>query len=324
MALPKQVQRQIEEVEELERQMQAPVDKDKDTPKMEVVSEDGQTTETEEENTEDLDVAASAEDETPTQPNEPETSEVDWEHKYHRLQGKYDAEVPRLHQQLKDLAAQLEDLREQAKKPAEKPEDTVVEKLVTDADVEEYGKEFIDLQRRIAKEAIQGDLAALKAENAKLKAELDQTGSQVGEVSFEARLHRLVPDFADINNNPEWIEWLDTVDPIIRAPRRAVAQDAFNRGDAEAVAHYVSLFRGNEGAAPVKPDRSSELKRQVQPSKTVSSNAPVSQKGRTYSSADIDGMFRKITEYSSRQQFDKATKLEAEIDAAFREGRVQV
>jgi len=320
MALPKQVQKSIEEVEELEKQMQAPVGKVEDE---ESDTEDGQTTEADNEATED-EVVAEGEEQTPPQSTEPEASKDAWEHKYHRLQGKYDAEVPRLHQQLKELSAQLEELRAKAEKPVEKVEEAVAEKLVTDADVEEYGKEFIDLQRRIAKEAIQGDLAALKAENAKLKAALDQTGNQVGEVSFESRLHRLVPDFAQINNDPEWVAWLDTVDPIIRAPRRAVAQDAFNRGDAEAVAHYVSLFRGDANIEPVKPDRSSELKRQVQPSKTVASSAPASQKGRTYSNADIDRMFDKVVELNSRSKFDEAKKLEAEIDSAFREGRVAI
>jgi len=317
MALPKQVQTSIDEIEELEKQMKAPVDTDAETAEV----EDGQTTEAEEELVEDTEVVAEVDEETPTQTNEPEAAEVDWEHKYHRLQGKYDAEVPRLHQQLRDLSERIEAMQEQ-KPQATKEEETVVEKLVTDADIDEYGQEFIDLQRRIAKEAIQGDLAELRKENAKLRAELDQTGSQVGEVSFEARLHRLVPDFVDLNNDPGWVEWLDTVDPIIRAPRRAIAQDAFNRGDAEAVAHYVSLYRGDAGVEAVKPDRSAEVKRQVQPSKTAASTAPSSRKGQTYTNADIEGMFNKVMMYTNRQQFDEARKLEAEIDAAFKEGRV--
>lgn len=317
MALPKQVQTSLDEVEELEKQMQAPVDED-----VEDTAEDGQTTEAESEEPQEQEVVAvEVEDETPTQTNEPEVAEVDWEHKYHRLQGKYDAEVPRLHQQLRDLSEQVESMQPQETK-ASPVEESVVEKLVTDADVDEYGQEFIDLQRRIAKEAIQGDLADLRKENAKLRAELEHTGSQVGEVNFEARLHRLVPDFADINNDPGWVEWLDTVDPIIRAPRRAIAQEAFNRGDAEAVAHYVSMYRGETGAEPVKADRSSELKRQVQPTKTASSQTPVSSKGRTYTNADIEGLFNKVMMYTNRQQFDEAKKLEAEIDAAYREGRV--
>ena len=335
MALPRQVQKTIEEVEELEKSLQAPKDakkgKEKSTATQEVVQEtltqdaDGQTVDEVEDST-DFEVEP-AEEETPIQPNEPEVSEETWEHKYHRLQGKYDAEVPRLHQQLKDLSAQVDYLRKQAEAEPEvdEVEEAVVEKLVTDADIEEYGKEFIDLQRRIAKETLQGDLADLKAENARLRKALDHAGSQMGEVSFESKLHRLVPDFGEINNNPEWIKWLDTVDPFLRAPRRAIAQEAFNNGDADAIAHFVKLFRTDAGVESVaKPDRSSEVARQVQPSKTATSSAPVSQKGRTYTSSDIDGMFRKVTEFSSRQQFDKAKKLEAEIDAAFREGRVQV
>ena len=140
--------------------------------------------------------------------------------------------------------------------------------------------------------------------------------------SFEQRLHRLVPDFDAVNADPKWIAWLNEFDPLIRGPRKLVAQEAFNRGDAEAVADYVKLFR--EVTAPVEPapQVTEELERQIQPSRSASSTQTASPKGKTYSTADITKMFNKVAQLGNQGKVDEARKLEAEIDAAYMEGRV--
>jgi len=319
MALPKQVAQQLKEIEEIEKQLQAPVSEVPEEP--EAVEEDGQTTD------ESVDEVVAEKPKlvevTPTQPEAEKVSEETWEHKYHRLQGKYDAEVPRLHAQVKELAGYVEQLRNKAEQAPVAPTPTKAERLVTDADIDEYGEAMVDLQRRVAREEIRADLEAIKAENERLKQMLLQTGSQVGEVTFEQRLHRLVPDFDQINNDPQWVAWLDTVDPILRAPRRAIAQQAFTKSDAEAVAHYVSLFRSETGQteAPVSNKRA-ELERQVQPTRTATAKAPSSKVGKTYSRSDVEKMFTKVALLGSQQKHEEAKKLEAEIDAAFKEGRV--
>lgn len=314
MALPKQVRKQLEEIEELEKQLQAPANEVPVEPE-----ESGQTTD------EPLEIIEQPAVETPTQPKESKVPEDTWEHKYHRLRGKYDAEVPRLHAQVKELSGYIDQLRAQTEQKREQPQEPKkAERLVTDAEINEYGEELVDLQRRIVREEIRGELDAIKSENEQLKKMLMQTGSQVGEVTFEQKLHRLVSDFDQINNDPQWIAWLDTVDPILRAPRRVLAQDAFSKGDAEAVAHYVGLFRGETGEPQEQQGRSAkraELERQVQPTRTAA-KAPTSKAGKTYSRSDVEKMFQKVALLGSQQKHEEAKKLEAEIDAAFRESRV--
>jgi hypothetical protein len=104
----------------------------------------------------------------------------------------------------------------------------------------------------------------------------------------------------------------------------AVAQQAYNTGDAEAVAHYVSLFMASvapaETPAP-KDKRQQELELQVQPSKN-NSQSNTQSAAKVYTNAQVEGMFKRVTELHSRGDSTAATKLEAEIDAAFREGRV--
>jgi hypothetical protein len=112
------------------------------------------------------------------------------------------------------------------------------------------------------------------------------------------------------------------VDPLLRAPRSSVAQQAFNRGDAEGVAHYVSMFKQTIAPVEQKADKTEELERQLQPNRGATSAPPTSQKGKVYTNADIEKMFRKATDLGTKGQVDAAKKLEAEIDAAYMEGRV--
>jgi hypothetical protein len=196
---------------------------------------------------------------------------------------------------------------------------------VTDADVEAFGQDLIEVQRKVAREVaaeFRGELDAMRAENEKLREQLTSTGTQVSEASFEQRLYRMVPDFEAVNADPKWIAWLNEVDPLLRAPRSSVAQQAFNRGDAEGVAHYVAMFKQTIAPVEQKADKTEELERQLQPNRGATSAPPTSQKGKVYTNADIEKMFRKAADLGTKGQTDAAKKLEAEIDAAFMEGRV--
>lgn len=317
MALPRQVEAQLRELEALEKQLteaQNPAPADP-APTPAEPPQDPQPAPAEPKPVEP----------TPT-PTEPVVAEETWQQKYKTLKGMYDAEVPRLHADLRDLKAQVDNLRKASEtKPVEPAKPKAAEKLVTDADVEAFGSDLIEVQRKVAREVaaeFRGELDAMRAENEKLREQLTSTGTQVSEASFEQRLYRMVPDFETVNADPKWIAWLNEVDPLLRAPRSTVAQQAFNRGDAEGVAHYVALFKQN--SKPVEPtaDKTDELERQIQPNRSAVSTPPTSQKGKVYTNADIEKMFRKATDLGIKGRSDEAKKLEAEIDAAFMEGRV--
>ena len=317
MALPRQVEAQLRELEALEKQLaegQNPAPADPEPTQAEP-PQDQQTQQAEPKPVEP----------TPT-PTEPVVAEEKWEQKYKTLKGMYDAEVPRLHADLRDLKAQVDSLRKASEtKPVEPAKPAAQTKLVTDADVEAFGQDLIEVQRKVAREVaseFRGELDAMRAENEKLREQLTSTGTQVSEASFEQRLYRMVPDFEAVNADPKWIAWLNEVDPLLRAPRSSVAQQAFNRGDAEGVAHYVAMFKQTIAPVEQKADKTEELERQLQPNRGATSAPPTSQKGKVYTNADIEKMFRKAADLGTKGQTDAAKKLEAEIDAAYMEGRV--
>lgn len=317
MALPRQVEAQLRELEALEKQLaegQNPAPADPD-PQPAEPPQDPQPQPAEPKPVEP----------TPT-PTEPIVAEETWQQKYKTLKGMYDAEVPRLHADLRELKGQVDSLRKASEtKPVEPAKPVAATKLVTDADVEAFGQDLIEVQRKVAREVaseFRGELDAMRAENEKLREQLTSTGTQVSEASFEQRLYRMVPDFEAVNADPKWIAWLNEVDPLLRAPRSSVAQQAFNRGDAEGVAHYVAMFKQTVAPVEQKADKTEELERQLQPNRGATSAPPTSQKGKVYTNADIEKMFRKAADLGTKGQTDAAKKLEAEIDAAFMEGRV--
>ena len=307
MAMPKQVEQQMKELEELEQQLQAPA------PVEETASED-----------QPPEVHAQPTEVTPTQVVEPVASEETWQQKYSTLNGKYNAEVPRLHQQVKELAAQLDAVYQQMQAQQKPKEDTEQSSLVTDQDREAFGDDLIDLQRRVAHEVAgvyEAKMASYEAKIAALEQRLMQTGNQVGEMTFEQRLLRAVPDFDQVNTDPRWIAWLDEVDPLLRGPRRTVASQAYNNADVAGVAHYVNMFKAAHGT-PKQDTRKSELERQVAPSRVNSGTAQAAPQGKTYSMNQWNAAYDRVAQLVSSGKYDEATKLEAELSTAMQQGRV--
>jgi hypothetical protein len=329
MALPKQVQAQLAELEELEKTLEA--QKKPKLVKDEEVKPDEEQLDTEAEVTEEP-VAATPE---PEEAESADTSPTDvadeFEQKYKTLRGKYDAEVPRLHQQVRDLNGKLDELSKSLEAKPEPPTKSK-EKVsyVTDADRAEFGEELIDVQRRVAQEVSQEYTERMEQQDAviqKLQEQLAKTGNDVGEMSFTQRLHSVVPDFAEIDNDERWVAWLNEHDPMLRGPRRDQAAAAFQAGDAEAVLHYVNLFKESISEPETAPrqQRQTELEKQVAPNRSANSvrTQSANQNSKIYSPKEVDNAWTKVRTLNTKGKYADAEKLEAELTAAYMEGRVR-
>jgi len=329
MALPKQVQAQLAEVEELEKTLTAQPETKEKKAKEPEVSEEAEL-DTEAEVTDEAEEAPEPEEAEPADTS-PTDVEDDYKQKYNTLRGKYDAEVPRLHQQVRELTTRLDKLsKEKDAKPAEPTKAKEKVSYVTDADRAEFGEELIDVQRRVAKEVAQDYEDRFEQQEAiirDLQERLQKTGNEVGEMNFATRLHRLVPDFAEVDADERWVAWLNEYDPMLRDQRRVLAQEAFNTGDAEAVAHYVKLFKQTlaepEVESPTRAKRQRELEKQVTPNRSATSVKSNGSAAKIYTEREVQGGWNKIRELTKRGDYAGAEKLEAELTAAYLEGRVR-
>jgi vacuolar-type H+-ATPase subunit I/STV1 len=328
MGVPKQVERDLLQLEEYERSLEAP--------------------------------AAPATVETPTKPVEPQPTEPAepkltavkepkaeptplevWEQKYRTLEGKYQAEVPRLHAQVREMTQSIKDLTEKLSKAPQQPElkPAPQEPLVSAKDVESFGEELIDVQRRVAREVMREYVDPLKSELSKrderiaeLEKTLTKTGGDVATLTFEQRLAMQVPDFEAINTDPKWIAWLDEIDPYTNEPRRVFAEFVYSNGDVAKLKNIVDFYKKTTvpaaAAAPtaddVKRQKQAELERQVAPPRTSTPSAPSQpQNTRIYTEAEMNSLFGKVRQMNIAGKYEEAAKLEAELSEAYMQGRVR-
>lgn len=328
MTLPAQVEQDLREIEELEKQIAAQNQPEVPPEEPETGDADQVTTN----NSDGQETTATGKTSEGEKETAPPPSE-DFKQKYNTLRGKYDAEVPRLHAQVKELTTQVGELtsslnKQQQAAQTEKPQ--TPESYVTDADREEYGDDLIDFQRRVAKEVGQQyeqKIANLEATIDTLQNRMNDTGGQVSDMTFQQKLRHVVPEFETLNTDPQWIEWLDTVDPMLRGPRRAVAQEAYARGDVDAIQHYVQMFKETQAPAQAhQSEKQSELEKQITPSRSTTSTTPAPTnegQGKVYSEAQMDAAWKRVNTLNMSGRYEDAAKLEAELTTALLEGRGQ-
>ena len=170
---------------------------------------------------------------------------------------------------------------------------------LTQKDVDDYGHDVLDLAQRAALHAVSPDLARLEHQNEALSRQLAAEQRRGLYQTLDAQL----PSWREIDNSPQWRQWLLFSDPYNKRPRQALLNDAIAKGDATRV---LSFFRGFLAEAGQPP----------QPQHVPS--APTSK--RTYTRADI-------TRYSDayrRGRIPEAEyqKISADIHAAIGEGRI--
>ena len=277
---------------------------------------------------------AEAQNDIPTETKPaPSATEEKWERKYTVLQAKYDAEVPRLHAQLREMQGQITQLIEakaQAEaKAAQAPEP--VKSVVTEQDKEAFGSDLIDLIER----ATEAKVGTLRDREAKLLEKIEKLEGQLGNVSerqsvstkeqFMMSLSQKVPDWEKWNTDPGFLEWLSEIDPVYGVPRQAALNTAYESFDVTRVSSvfnaYKALVAPKQQAE--KPKANQELQRQVAPSRSRASTAPTTSEANSkiWAQAEIQQFYDEW-----RRGFindTDAARIEAEISAAITEGRVR-
>lgn len=189
-------------------------------------------------------------------PAEPETT--DWQKEYRRLeaahstlQGKYRAEVPRLSQELRELKAQTQSLREQLEASQQPPAKEATQEVL-DKIREEYGPELAELFSKY--------VDATTKEQVKPMAErfehLEQRQQHSDQQRFLAELGHAVPDWQRINADPGFSGddgWLAQIDPMTGRRRQDALDEAAAAQDASRVAAIFQLYQADAGHAPPAP-----------------------------------------------------------------------
>lgn len=172
-----------------------------------------------------------------------------WEHKYHAMQGRYKAAtktIGELQENMTQLGDELvrtqslvhnaprigDGVQPLAPQPVRNPQ-------ITDADVQNYGPEIIDLVRRAASEVVGDAVAPLREDTTQIRQTLQKTAKQ-GVVDS---LSDAVPNWQAINRDPEFKRWLSLPDVYSGVVKGVLLNQAVKAADApRAIAFFKSFL----------------------------------------------------------------------------------
>lgn len=287
-----------------------------------------------------------------------------WEQKYKVLQGKYNAEVPRLQTKVRDQDEAIRQLRDQltatqnllaslsaqrGSAPADEPPTARTPaqpmKLVKDEEVREFGADLIDVMRRVVREEA-AQLVPTEVERrvapvaqrvdqvAQVTTNVAQRVAQSDQQTVLTMLDQQVPKWRELNEDQGFLDWLDQIDPFSGYKRGALLQQAYKAHDGPRV---VAFFNGylKEHAAVTLPASSAApapagvpqktLDKFVAPGtpKTGAAGAPDGSGKRVWSRAEIGKFYADVQAGRFKTRPEEQKKLEADIFAAQREGRIR-
>ena len=289
------------------------------------------------------------------------SAEPDPDHKYKVLQGKYNAEVPRLQRQLKDSIASNDELRQRVNNtesmlaamqttaaaaiPAAAPADvpTSAPSGITEEERIQFGPDLIDVIERVAEAKIQPGITAARLDAVDQRFQkVEQNASHLHQsVAVSDRdktidaLEAAVPDWEKQNENEDFLQWLNGKDAYAGVPRGRLLTDAFQAHDSVRV---IAIFKGfqTENAVvnpseptPVvpTPEPQAKLDDYVAPGtpKTGTTSAPKESGKRVWTRADIARFYSSKNEFSKKRIPipDEYIKLEKDLIAAQSEGRLR-
>jgi len=286
-----------------------------------------------------------------TPPSPPEQQELDdqrapvrepedesWRQRFNTLQGKYDAEVPQLYGQIRNLTNLITSMQN-APAPAPPPPPAPAAPQITDEDREMWGDDLPQAVSRWVGGAASEEVRQLRAEVEYLKGGQQRHDVSLTQHSVMSQLD-MDPDLAgrwrQLNDDPRYLQWLSEIDQFSARPRLELLREAYGQGDANRTGRFFKTYLAEHTAPPASrvpphtmqngsaPAGRMRLEELAAPGRAAASgtNGGASPERRMWTNREIGAFYRDVQRgvYRSRQA-DK-DRIEADILAAASEGRV--
>lgn len=340
MAIPEQVRKQSEAVQELYKQLSDESAPAGDTPtEDETVGSEDTSQPADEVEDDGAAQTPAGEQTTGASDSEDENSET-YAQRWRSLQGSYNATV-RQKSELEQRVQQMEQLlatlsQSQTTAPAQPEQEQAPPRYITDQEVDEYG-ESIDVMRKVSREElvpvaqrlaqIEGLLQQMQATVVPQVQAVSQRQQVTAEQQFWSDLTSYVPDWREVNDNEAFQSWLLEVDPLTGVNRQTHLEDAQRSLDAHRVSAFFRTWLESTGQATVAqstPKPAAQLEKQVAPGRSRGAGTTATKQPKTYTPDDIKKFFDEVRsgKYKGREQ--ERDRIERDIFAAQREGRIVV
>jgi hypothetical protein len=267
----------------------------------------------------------------PSEQQPKDTGREDWKTKYLVLQGKYNAEVPRLSADVRAANARIEELNAEvgrlkagAEQPNAQPQaaQDQMGMEVPDEIRELLGEDTINAIKRIAASEAGKQIAPLKEKADAAAATAEQVSADRAATARERFMDALsarVPNYQQIDARDDWKQWLAQIDPMARRQRQEILTEAAQALDVEGVAIFFEAFSQVAGikSGAVKGGPPAHMEAPPQAGK---SSVPAVDK-RSWTKAQMAQAYKDMA--LNKYTREEAAKLDAELVAAAREGRVK-
>ena len=263
-------------------------------------------------------------------------------HKFLAMQGRYQQSqgvISAMQTQMQELGDELQRvhlmLQQRGPVPSSGPGNTprIGVGVLTDEDKAAYGEELTTFVMKAAKDAVAPELSQLEQENLKLRQQVTRQAQN----TLYGQLRAAVPDWESINTNPRFVAWLRLPDVYSQQVRSTMLKQAFQAANAPRVIAFFKGFLQEEVAtghvqAP-RSEQSIEAPREPAvplstfaapgPARPATGDTQVPDAKPVYTRTYIKGFYDQVRAglWAGREA-DKA-RLESDIFAAQREGRVR-
>ena len=227
------------------------------------------------------------------------------------------AEAAEAYKRVDEISAKLAALQSSSTDP--------FAEVITADDVLNVGEEAIDIVKKVAKKASEATAVPLQDEIKRLRAEKVAEERRRAEEqhktaynTFLTVLSDLVPDYAAINVDSKFAEYMEGYDEHTGAKRIDAFRQAEQYLDANRVADFFLDYKESRPRS-----KRETLEDHMTPDNSAGSNAPPSKaKVETFTARQVEDFFNDIARGVYRNRQKEANEIEARITKAYVEGRI--
>jgi hypothetical protein len=274
-------------------------------------------------------------------------NEDSWERKFNAMKGRWETTSQQLqqqNQQIANLQNVIASMQTQQSQPVQQEQSTQreVESTLTQEEREQYGDEFLNVVAKKANEIVGPLKRELEGKLKQLDQQLGNVGQHVDQTAKERMLSTLdqqIPTWREINNNPEFVSWLQLPDTYSGSIRHELLTAAFNRNNTARVAAFFNGFLAEEAAtAPqgqTRPETASlgsdqdtqpsrpSLETLAAPGRAKSAAAHAPAEKPIFKRAQIAAFYTDVAAGKWAGREKQKEKLEAQIFEAQQDGRIR-
>ncbi len=266
--------------------------------------------------------------------------DTDYQQKWRSLQGMFNAansELSQAKSENSELLSRVNSLEHllsqlQTQPPAQQqPVDT--KPLVTEKDIEDYGEDVISLARRVSQEemrAASGEIARLQAEINQLRGvvpdvqQVRENQQRTSDQMFWSEINAHIPNWSEINDSPEFKNWLREIDPLSGLTRQVYLEDAQRKADAGRVIQFFRMWESvSGGKSQASPNPSSQLNSQIAPGRSKGSAPQQGNEGeRRFTRSQIEQFYNDVAKGAYKGKEKERAETERDIFNATNKGLI--